>query len=82
MPLFIYDQQARLKSLTDDLLNKKLPKLDDMLTALPGLSPADQAKQIETAAQLILGEQFKMFPRYAMPPAHCAPSGGICAITP
>src|SRR5262249_39324841 len=68
-PLFIYDQQARLKSLTDDLLNKKIPKLDDMLTALPGLSPADQAKQIEAAAQLILGEHFKMFPRFAMPPA-------------
>ena len=69
VPLFIYDQQARLKSLTDDLLNKKIPKLDDMLTALPGLSPADQAKQIEAAAQLILGEHFKMFPRFAMPPA-------------
>lgn len=69
MPLFIYDLQARAKSIIDDLENKKIPAAETIQNSLPGLSLDERAKQTEKAAKIILGEQFRMFPRYSMPPS-------------
>ncbi|HEX6124577.1 MAG TPA: hypothetical protein VFZ23_04320 [Pyrinomonadaceae bacterium] len=69
IPLFIYDLQARANSLVDDLENTKIPAAETIQTSLPGLSLEDQAKQTEAAVQIVLGEQFAMFPRYSMPAA-------------
>lgn len=67
IPLFIFDLQARAKSLMDTLEKKKIPEANAIMGGLAALSLTDQAKQIEAAAKIILGDQFKMFPRYAMP---------------
>ena len=67
IPLFIYDLQARAKSLTDDLEKNRIPAVDSILTELSVSSLVDQAKKIEGAARIILGDHFKMFPRYAIP---------------
>jgi hypothetical protein len=67
IPVFIYDLQARAQALTDDLENKRIPAVQDILAGLATLSPEDQAKQVELAARIILGDQFKMVPRYALP---------------
>jgi hypothetical protein len=69
IPLFIYDLQARAKALTEDLEQKKILAAEAILLELPKLSLIDQAKQLEAAAKIILGEQFKMFPRYTIPVA-------------
>jgi len=69
IPLFIYDLQARAKSLMDDLEIKKIPAAEAILANLPALSIIDQVKQTEAVAKIILGDQFKMFPRYALPAA-------------
>ena len=75
IPIFIYDLQARVRSLTDDLENKRIPGVESILAGLGSLPPEDQAKQIEAAARIILGDQFKMIPRYAMSPARQAEVG-------
>jgi hypothetical protein len=67
IPLFIYDLQARAKSLMDNLEKKVIPEVNAIMGGLSALSIADQATKIEAAAKIILGEQFKMFPRYALP---------------
>lgn len=69
IPLFVYDLQARAKSIIADIQDRRLVEVDAIKSSLPGLSLIDQATQTEAAAKIILGEQFKMFPRYAMPPA-------------
>jgi hypothetical protein len=66
IPIFVYDLKARAQSLTDDIEKKRMPALEAILTALPGLKPEDQAKQTEAAARIILGDQFRMVPRYAL----------------
>jgi hypothetical protein len=70
--VFVYDLQARAKTLMDDLQKKRIPAVDAILTTLPTLPAADQAKQIEAAARVILGDDFKMVPRYSLPPAQQA----------
>lgn len=72
IPLFVYDLQVRSKALLTDLQKKRLPAVDAILTALPALKPEDQVKQIEAVARIILGDDFKMVPRYALPPAQQA----------
>ncbi len=67
IPVFVYDLQARAIALADDLQKKRLPAVNTILTKVPTLNPADQAKQIEAAARIILGDDFKMVPRYALP---------------
>jgi hypothetical protein len=74
IPIFIYDLQARMKALTVDI-NKKIQSVTDMLGGLAVLTPDDQVKQIESAAKMILGEEFKMIPRYIMPVAQQAEIG-------
>ena len=69
IPVFIYDLQARAASLLTELETKKIPAVNDILGDLSTLSQADQPRQIEAAARIILGDQFKMFPRYALPPS-------------
>jgi hypothetical protein len=69
IPLFIYDLQTRAKSIINDLENKKIPAAEAIQSSLPGLSLEDQAKQTEAAAKIILGDHFKMFPRYLMQPS-------------
>jgi hypothetical protein len=72
VPVFVYDLQARAKTLTADLEKKRIPAVEAILPGLGTLTPEDQAKQIETAARIILGDQFKMIPRYALSPAQQA----------
>jgi hypothetical protein len=72
IPLFVYDLQARAKALTNDLENKRIPAVEALLSSLGTLNPTDQAKQLEAAAQIILGNDFRMVPRYALPPAQQA----------
>jgi hypothetical protein len=67
VPVFIYDLQARAQSLTDDIEKKRIPAVETILNGLAVLSPEDKAKQIEAAAKLILGDEFKMIPRYTIP---------------
>jgi len=69
IPIFIYDLQARAQALTDDIEKKRIPAAEAILATLTTLSPGDQVKQIETAAKIILGDQFKMIPRYSLPAA-------------
>lgn len=69
IPVFIYDLQARAKSMMDNLEKKVIPEVTGILGGLSTLSLTDQATQIEAAAKMILGEPFKMFPRYALPAA-------------
>lgn len=67
VPMFIYDLQARARSLMDNLEKKVVPGVTGILGGLSTLSLTDQAAQIEAAAKMVLGEAFKMFPRYALP---------------
>lgn len=67
IPTFIYDLQARVQALTNDIEKKRVPAAEAILTTLATLSPDDQAKQIEAAAKIILGDAFKMIPRYSLP---------------
>ena len=69
IPVFVYDLQARAKALIDDLEKKRIPGVDTILSTLPALSKEDQAKETQRAAQIILGDDFKMVPRYALPAA-------------
>ena len=66
MTNFVYDLQERLKALTTDI-DKRIQAADDKIGGLGVLALQDQAKQVESAAQVILGEDFKMVPRYTMP---------------
>lgn len=72
IPIFIYDLQARAQALTDDIEKKRIPAAEAILASLATLSPEDQVKQIEAAVKLILGDQFKMMPRYSLPAAQQA----------
>ncbi|HEX5552942.1 MAG TPA: hypothetical protein VFX43_06795 [Chitinophagaceae bacterium] len=72
IPLFIYDLQARMGTLTDDIEKKRMPAAEAILAGLPMLSPEDQVKQTEAAARMILGDDFKMVPRYPLPAAQAA----------
>jgi hypothetical protein len=72
IPIFIYDLQARTQALTDDIGKKRIPGAEAILASLTTLSPEDQVKQVETAAKMILGDQFKMIPRYSLPAAQQA----------
>src|SRR6185369_4690441 len=67
IPLFIYELQARATAISNDLLNKRIPAVETILTGLSALSLVDLATQLETAARLILGDQFKLVPRYVLP---------------
>jgi hypothetical protein len=64
---FIYDLKARAKSIADELNTKKIPQAEAMMTELPTFKVADQPAKLETAARVILGESFKMIPRYSLP---------------
>src|SRR5216683_1906750 len=75
VPVFVYDLQARAKVLTDDLEKKRIPAVEAIVSRLGTLTPQDQAKQVEAAARLILGDHFKMIPRYALSPAQQAEIG-------
>jgi hypothetical protein len=81
IPLFVYDLQARATALSNHLLNERIPAVETILTGLSALSLVDQAKQLETAARLILGDQFKMVPRYALPLALQAEIGNSWTAT-
>jgi hypothetical protein len=65
--VFIFGLQARAKALTDDIEKKRIPAAETILAKLATLSPEDQVKQTEAAAKIILGDQFKMIPCYALP---------------
>ncbi len=67
IPVFVYDLQGRSKTLLDDLEVKRIPAVNTIQGSLATLSLSDKAKQIEAAARIILGDDFKMVPRYAMP---------------
>lgn len=67
IPVFIYELQARAQALMDDLENKRIPGVTAILATLGTLPPEGQAKQVEAAAKIILGDGFKMVPRYALP---------------
>lgn len=67
IPLFVYDMQARAKTLLSNIEMKRIPAMDKILNAIPALDAVNSAKQIEAAAQIILGNDFKMVPRYALP---------------
>jgi hypothetical protein len=69
IPLFVCNLKARALSIIEDIQNTRLPAMAAIKASLPALSLTDQATQTEVAAKMILGEQFKMFPRYAMPPS-------------
>jgi hypothetical protein len=79
IPVFIYDLQARLQAITDDIEKKRIPAIETILSGLPALPPEDQAKQTEAAARIILGDAFKMIPRYALPAAQAAELGNSWA---
>lgn len=64
--IFIYDQQTRANTILSDLEKTRIPKVDQLLAAYPALSAEDGAKQLETAARVLLGDQFKMIPRYVL----------------
>ncbi len=72
VPQFIYDLQARAAVLIDDIEKKRLPDTESIIAALPALSITDQARQIEAAAKIILGDAFKMIPKYTIPAAQAA----------
>jgi hypothetical protein len=72
IPVFIYDLQVRMQTITDDIEKKRIPGIEAILAGLPILSPEDQAKQTEAAARMILGDEFKMVPRYILPAAQAA----------
>jgi len=72
IPLFVYTLQARLATIVADIETKRIPGVQAILTALPGLSPQDQATQIEAAARIILGDEFRLVPKYAFDPAQAA----------
>ena len=75
VPIFIYDLQKRMQTITDDIEKKRLPAAETILSSLSALSPEDQSKQTEAAARLILGDDFKMIPRYILPAAQAAELG-------
>ena len=65
--LFIYDLKARAKSIIDELEQNKLPQVAALLADIPAMKPEDMATQLEAAARIILGDSFKMIPRYFLP---------------
>jgi hypothetical protein len=68
VPLLIYDLQARAAALSEELEKKRIPAVETVLAGLGTLSLSDQAIQVEAAVRIILGDQFKMVPRYALSP--------------
>ncbi len=72
IPIFIYELQARAQALTADVQTKRIPATQAILDGLATLSAEDQMKQVESAARIILGDQFRMIPRYALPAAQQA----------
>ena len=79
IPLFIYDLQVRMQTITDDIEKKRIPAAEAILAGLPALSAEDRVKQTEAAARLILGDEFKMVPRYVLPAAQAAELGNAWA---
>ncbi len=72
IPVFIYDQRKRLQSIVDEIEKKRLPAVEALLTAMPALAPAGQAKQTEAAVRIILGDDFRLVPKYVLPAAQAA----------
>lgn len=66
IPLFVYDLKARVQSLVDELEKIRIVKAEKILTDLGMIPSSDQAKQVEAAARLILGDSFRMIPRYTL----------------
>jgi hypothetical protein len=67
IPIFVYDTQARADALINEIETKRIPAANAILAGLGALTPQDQVKQVEAAARIILGDEFKMIPRYALP---------------
>ncbi len=67
IPMFMYDLQARAQTLAKDLGEKRIPDVNTALSGLNTLTPSDQVTQLEAAARIVLGEQFKMIPRHVLP---------------
>lgn len=65
--LFIYDLKARAETLMQTLEKKTVAEAEKLLKEWGTLPPAEQVKQVEAAARTILGENFKMVPRYVLP---------------
>ena len=65
--LFIYDLKARIQSIIDELEKNKIPKTETLLASIPAMKPEDQVIKLEEAARIILGDSFKMIPRYILP---------------
>lgn len=65
--LLVYEMQARADALSRALLKERIPAMEAVLAGLGALSLADQAKELEGAARMLLGDQFRMVPRYVLP---------------
>jgi hypothetical protein len=66
IPVFITELRSRAINIKNNLLNKVIPASQKILTDLPAMTPAEQARQVEASAKKILGDGFKMIPRYTI----------------
>jgi hypothetical protein len=64
--LMVYDMKARAAEIVAALETKVIVEVEKKLTEIPTLSPDDKVKQLGEAAQLILGDAFKMIPSYPL----------------
>jgi hypothetical protein len=62
----VYDMQQRAKTLAENISNKRIPAAEAILATLGTLTAENQAKQLEAAARLILSDQFRLLPRFAL----------------
>jgi hypothetical protein len=63
----IYDLVPRAKTLVSDIQKNRIQAVQAILDTLNALAPDAKVKQTEAAARLILGDQFRMIPRYPLP---------------
>lgn len=66
---YLYELQGRAATLLADLRGKRLPEAEAILAELPALSAEDRALRTEAAARVLLGDSFRMIPRYTLAPA-------------
>lgn len=64
--LMVYDMKTRASEILDSLETGVIPAVEKKLADLPALNPDDKVTQLSEAAQLILGDAFKIIPCYTL----------------
>lgn len=63
----IYDLKSRINGLLNTIQSKIFVPVDSFVTAYPSLKITEQADKLQSTARLILGDSFRMIPKFSLP---------------